>query len=73
MADVLGFPTVHFPRLNSPPQVGTADSEIINADYDVYIWDLEAGEHFSNLYNTVQEVSAGFSLFRVEPVPSPTP
>lgn len=42
------------------PHVDRTDCELIIADYDVYIWDLEPGEHFSNLYNTVQEVSAGF-------------
>ena len=69
----MGVPTIHVLSLNIPPQVRTTDSEIINPDYDVYIWDLEAGEHFSNLYNTVQEVSAGFrslglSLFHHRPL-----
>ena len=29
-----------------------------NEYYDVYIWDLEPGEHPSNLYNTIQQVNA---------------
>lgn len=44
------------------PHTGRTDCELIIADYDVYIWDLEPGEHPSNLYNTVQEVSASFRL-----------
>jgi hypothetical protein len=28
-----------------------------NDYYDVYIWDLEPGQHFADLYNTVYEVS----------------
>ena len=39
-------------------QVDNADFDILDTDYDVYIWDLEAGVHPSRLYNTVQEVSA---------------
>jgi len=27
--------------------------------YDVYIWDLEPGEPFASLYNTIQQVSLG--------------
>ena len=38
----------------------------LNADYDVYVWDLEAGVHPSRLYNTVQEVSAGNLVTRHE-------
>ena len=44
----------------------------LNADYDVYIWDLEAGEHPSRLYNTVQEVSAEKFASKHESSPSPT-
>lgn len=30
-----------------------------NEYYDVYIWDLEPGEPFASLYNTIQQVSFG--------------
>ena len=53
-------------------QVDNADFAILNTDYDVYIWDLEAGAHPSRLYNTVQEVSARNCASRHEFSPSPT-
>ena len=39
-------------------QTGSTDNKFTKLDYDVYIWDLEPGQHFSNIYSTVQEVSA---------------
>ena len=54
-----------FLRPNTALQVGKTDSDIIAPDYDVYIWDLEPGEHFVNIYNTVQEVSAGTQSSRM--------
>ena len=60
LRDPCGFPSFEY-VLSSTVLAGVdhANTKILNPDYDIYIWDLEAGEHFSSLYNTVQEVSAG--------------
>lgn len=59
LRDPYRFPSIDY-LLSSTTLAGVdhADTKTLDPDYDVYIWDLEAGEHFSSLYNIVQEVSA---------------